>query len=89
MYDAGTRTTTKEHEQMILTTHSDKEKIKDSDGKDIQDDDLSEDTKEDSTYDKYDQDSSISFENETKKAHQEEELEDWIEYIKRSARERS
>ena len=43
---------------------------------------------EDSTNDGYDQDSSISFEDDTEStSSQEEESEDWIERIKRSARE--
>ena len=53
---------------------------------------MSEDTHEsgekDSTNDEYDQDNSISFENDTEStSSQEEELEEWIEYMKRSARE--
>ena len=48
--------------------------------KDIRDDEIREDTQEEhSTNDEYDQDSCISFENE--------EIEDWIEYIKRSTEE--
>ena len=44
--------------------------------------------KENSTNDEYDQESSISFDNDTEStSSQEEELEDWIEYTKRSARE--
>ena len=72
--------------QTASSHHSDKEKIqrerqkKDSGGKDIQDDERSEYTKEeDSINDEYDQDGSISFENDTEStSSQEEELEDWI-----------
>ena len=47
---------------------------------------MSEDTnEEESTNDEYDQDSSISFEDDTEStSSQEEELENWIEYMKRS-----
>ena len=50
---------------------------------------MSEDAQEeDSTNDERDQDSSISFENDTESTtSQEVELEDWIEYKQRSARE--
>ena len=63
-------------------------------GKDIQDDEMSEATnesgKEDSTNDEYDQDSSISFENDTESASsEEEELKDWMEYFKKKKRKRS
>ena len=62
---------------------------KDSGTKDIQDDEATNDSgKEDSINDEHDQDSIISFEIDTEStSSQEEELVNWIEYIKRSARE--
>ena len=48
-----------------------------------QKDEMCEETEKDSTNDEYDQDSSISIENDIEStSSQEEELEDWIEYIK-------
>ena len=77
--------------QNAPTHHPDKEntKIKQELGeKDIRDDETSEDTQEeDSTHDEYDQDSSISFDDEDSTASQEDDLEDWTEYSKRSAKE--
>ena len=66
------------------THHSDKKNKQKIGGKDIRDDEISEDTQEeDSTNGEYDQDSSISFEDdEGSTAGQEDELEDWIEYYK-------
>ena len=101
MNSAGTSTTTKEYEQMIRTTQrrmlrliiQKKQKYKNINkkelgGKDIQDDEMSESTKEDSTNEEYDQDSSISFDNDTEStASQEEELEVWMENLTGSARE--
>ena len=104
-YGARTWTTTEEHEknaphfpaQNAWPHPSDKGKVRkethaeDLDGKDIQNDEMSEDAQEeeDSTNDEYDQDSSISFENDTEStSSQEDKLEDWIGYIKMK-RERS
>ena len=53
--------------------------------KDTRDDERSEDIgEEDSTRGEYDQDSSISFDDdEDRTASQEDDMEDWIEYIKK------
>ena len=66
-----------------------KNNIKDPGGIEIQDDEMIENgQEEDSTNDECDQDSRISFEIDTEStSSQEKESEDWIEYIKRSARE--
>ena len=63
-----------------------KENPEDLDGKDIQNEEMSEDAQEeDSTNDEYDQDSSISFEDDADStSSQEDEMEEWIEYIKRT-----
>ena len=81
--------------QNASSHHSDRENTKlenkrDVGGKDVQDDEISEATnesgKEDSTNDECDQDNSISLGNGTEStSSQEEEEEDWIEYVKKEA----
>ena len=89
-HGAGTWTTTQEHEKMlrasqrrmlrliIQTKKSKRKTMKTQVEKTCK---VSEDTREeDNTKDEYDQDSSISFENDTEStSSQEQELEDWIE----------
>ena len=67
--------------RLIIET---KKKIQIIGRKDIRDDEKSEDTQEeDSTQDEYDQDSSISFDDDADStSSQEDDLEDWIGYIK-------
>ena len=97
-YGVGTWTTTEEHETMLQTAQrgmdglviQTKRTYKKKKQRRIRwkrHPDMSEGAhEEDSTNDEYDQDSSISFENDTEStSSQDEELEDWIEYTKRSA----
>ena len=82
------RTTQRRMLRLIIQTKRKYKNKQESGGKYIRDDEISEETQEEiSTHDECDQDSSISFDDdEESKASREDNLEDWIEDVKRSTK---
>ena len=83
------RTSQRRMLRLIIQTKRKYEESKEIGERDVREDEKSKDTQEeDSTHDEYDQDSSISFDaDEDSKARQEDDSEDWVEYIKKITKE--